>query len=366
MTLRRQLGGIATASTFGVMAAVLLASSNGMAGYRDDSFEALRTATTIVELHGSQGWAPVHFKTPGGAKGVAIDARRAIFEISNSRNPDPTEARTCDQGQQEVNRYPLVIEQQDRTAVVGGLFLSRVPQMSEWRATYCNSAAITFQGAPHGIIDGVRITGAWDAIRIGRDSPDLLVVNSWISNARDDAIENDFLQPATIRDTLIDGAFQGISVKPPKSSSGRAANGSAISLSGVVLRLREYPYKGEQRFGALLKSDAGAPASRVVNSVIAVDYAGGRSYPGYWTTTWSKLTDSSNNLFLWLSDAPIPDVVSPPLASFRVLKGEAARQAWARAKSNWINCHPRLARVPSDPRSNFAACVPGTWGAYTQ
>ena len=228
MTLRRQLGGIATASTFGVMAAVLLASSNGMAGYRDDSFEALRTATTIVELHGSQGWAPVHFKTPGGAKGVAIDARRAIFEISNSRNPDPTEARTCDQGQQEVNRYPLVIEQQDRTAVVGGLFLSRVPQMSEWRATYCNSAAITFQGAPHGIIDGVRITGAWDAIRIGRDSPDLLVVNSWISNARDDAIENDFLQPATIRDTLIDGAFQGISVKPPKRSSGRAANGSAI------------------------------------------------------------------------------------------------------------------------------------------
>jgi hypothetical protein len=360
----RSVGGIATASIFGVMAAAVVASTSRPSGYRDDSFEALRTATKVIELHGPQGWTPLHLRTPGGSNGIALDARRAIFEVSNSRNPNPTEALTCDQGQQEVNRYPLVIEQQDRTAVVGGLFLSRVPQTSEWRATYCNSAAITFQAAPDGIIDGVRITGAWDAIRIGRDSPHLLIRNSWISNARDDAIENDFLQPADIRDTLIDGAFQGISVKPPKSSSGRAANGATMSLSGVVLRLREYPYKGEQRFGALMKSDASAPASRVVNSVIAVDYAGGRSYPGYWTTTWSKLTDSSNNLFLWLSDAPIPDVVFPPSSSFKVLRGELARQAWARAKSNWINCHPRLSRLPSDPKSNFAACVPGTWGAY--
>jgi hypothetical protein len=362
-----RLLGIAAASVVaGGMAALVVASTHKMSGYHDDSYEALRTAARVVELDGSQGMARTNFTPPAGASAVALDARRATFMIANSRNSNPTAAQDCNYGTQPVNRYPLLIERQDRTAVVGGLFLSQVPQSSEWRVTYCNSAAITFQQAPNGIIDGVRITGAWDAIRAGRGSPNLLIANSWISNARDDAVEDDFLQSATIRDTLIDGAFQGISVKPRKDSVAGDASDQQVTLSGILLRLQEYPYKDERRFGALMKTDQRAPRSRVINSVIAVDYAGGQSYPQYWATSWSKLIDSSNNLFLWLSDEPIPDFVPRPPSSFRVLSGQAARDVWARAKSNWINCHPKLARLPSDPRSNPAACVPGTWGGFTE
>jgi hypothetical protein len=103
---------------------------------------------------------------------------------------------------------------------------------------------------------------------------------------------------------------------------------------------------------------------RIVNSVVAVDDRGGQSYPQFWQTGWAKLTDSSNNLFLWLSDTPAPDFVQPP-ASFRTLRGQEARDAWSRAKTNWINCHPRLARLPSDPRSDPGQCIPGTWGGFT-
>jgi hypothetical protein len=265
-----------------------------------------------------------------------------------------------------VNRYPLVVEQQDGTALVGGLFLSRVPQGLEWRATYCNSAAITFQEAPNGVVDGVRITGAWDAIRAGRGSPNLTITNSWISNVRDDAVENDFLQPATIRDVLIDGAFQGISVKPRKDSAAEDASDRSIILSGVLLRLREYSYKDGRRFGALLKSDFRAPRARITNSVVAVAFEGGTSYPQFWATSWAKLTQSSNNLFLWLSDAPIPATMPLPPASFHVLRGQAARDAWARAQSNWIDCHPKIARLATDQRSNPDHCVANSWGGFTE
>jgi len=336
-----------------------------MSGYRDDTYGALQAATRIVNLSGQQPLERFKFTPPTGASGSALDARRAIFTVANSRNPEPTADQDCNHGILPVNRYPLLIEQQDRTAIVGGLFLSRVPQSSEWRVTYCNSSVITFEGVPNGVVDGVRITGAWDAIRIGRGSPGLLIDNSWISNARDDAVENDFLQTGTVRDTLIDGAFQGISVKPRKDSDAGDASNQTVTLSGVLLRLQQYSYKEGRRFGALTKSDQRAPRFRVLNSVVAVDYADGQSYPQFWATSWSKLTGSSNNLFLWLSDAPIPDFVPLPPSNFRLLRGQAARDAWNRAKRNWINCHPKLARLPSDPRSNPDACIPNSWGGFT-
>lgn len=336
-----------------------------MSGYNDDTYKALQTARKVVNLRGPQAFERVKFMPPDGIGGVALDARGATFMVANSRNPKPTADQDCDQGNLPVNRYPLLIEQQERTAIIGGLFLGLVPQSSEWRATYCNSSAITFVEAPGGVVDGVRITGAWDAIRASRGSPGLLVVNSWISNARDDTLENDFLQSLTIRDTLVDGAFQGISVKPRKNSDMGDASNQTVTLSDVLLRLQEYNYKEGRRFGALAKSDQRAPRFRVTNSIVAVDYAGGGSYPQFWATSWSKLTGSSNNLFLWLSDAPIPDFVPLPPSSFRVLKGQAARDAWKQAKSNWINCHPKLARLPSDPRSNPDACVPNSWGGFT-
>jgi hypothetical protein len=346
-------------------ASVLVLATTKMPAYSDDTYQVLGTARHVIKLNGEQGMTRVKPASPDGTGEVAVDARGAVFTIANSRNPSPDAVHNCEYGTQPVNRYPLLIENQDRTAVVGGLFLSDVPQSSEWRASYCNSAGITFQGAPNATVDGVRITGAWDAIRAGRDSPKLQILNSWISNARDDAVEDDFLQSATIRDTLIDGAFQGISVKPRKDAQAPDASDQQLTLSGILLRLREYPYKDERRFGALLKSDARAPRSRLVNSVVAIDYAGGQSYPQFWATSWSKLVDSSNNLFLWLSDEPMPAFLPAPPPSFRVLKGRPAREAWARARTNWINCHPKLARLPSDPKSDPRACTPGTWGGFT-
>jgi len=350
----------------GGLAALLPAWAGNISAYHDDTFGTLLTARRVVELRGDENFERVKFTLPRGARGVALDLRKATFVVASSRNPIPTAANDCDHGVLPINRYPLVIEQQDRTAVVGGLIKGSVPQSSDWRATYCNSAAITFERTPNGVVDGIRITNSWDGIRLGRDSSGLLIANSWISNARDDAIENDFLQSATILDTLIDGASMGVSVKPRKTSVAASADDQLVTLSGVLLRLREYSYEGGPRYGALAKSDPRAPRLRLVNSIVAVDSSGGQTFPKSWTAGWSKLTGSTNNLFLWLSDAPIPDFLPLPPSSFQVLRGQAARDTWTRARNNWINCHPKVARLPSDPRSDAARCVAGIWGGFTE
>lgn len=332
--------------------------------YWDDSFDMPRQAR-VMKIHGDQGFNGLKFSPRKLSGNTLLDLRDAHFHVANSRNGQPTAAFNCDHGTLPVNRYPLVIEHMEGVAVIGGLFLGQVPQTAEWQATYCNSAAITFNNAAHGRIDGVRITGAWDGVRLSEGAKGLIVTNSWISSARDDAFENDFLHSASISDTLIDGAFQGISVKPRRGSLLGDASNELVTLSGVLLRLSQYDYKDQPRFGALLKSDGRAPKLRVLRSVVAIEHRDAGSYPQFWRTTWSKLHESSNNLFLWLSDVPVPAFVAPPPGSFKVLTGNAARQAWKSAKTNWINCHPKLAHLPTDPPSNPRACVANTWGGFS-
>lgn len=346
--------------------ALVTAATKGRMGYSDDTHASLSSGATTQVLRGQLGMQRVDFGSPRSAStGSALDARAAVFTVANSRNPNPRPGADCNSGLLPTNPYPLRIISQDRAILVGGLFVSRVPWSAEWRASYCNSAVMFFRDSPNGIVDGVRITGAWDAIRASRGAPNLTVTNSWISNVRDDALENDHLQPATISDTLIDGAFQGISVKPSDDSPVGDASNVLVTLSGVLIRLPALPYKDRNPFGALAKSDARSPRLLVRNSVVAVDSAGSDTFTRYWQTGWSKLVDPSNNLFLWLSDTPVPADLPLPAAGFRVLKGPAAREAWKRAKRNWIDCHPKLARAAGDPPSDPKSCVAGTWGGFT-
>ena len=346
------------------VAAVVTASTLPKGRAADEPYGAAQGGGKVITLRGDQGMEPVKLPAEPSSGPLTIDARRAVFTVANSRNPHPTAAQTCEEGSLPTNRYPLTIEDQARVTLVGGLFLSRVPQASEWRASYCNSAAISFRRAPDSRVDGVRIAGAWDAIRSASGSPGLKISNSWISNVKDDAVEDDYLHSVAIEDSLIDGAFQLLSVKPASSSKIGDSSANLVTLSGVVFRLSEYPYKGKQLFGALAKSEERSPRIAIRNSVLAVDYAGGRTYPHFWETSWEKIAGASNNLFLWLSDAPIPDAVPPPPAGFTVLRGQAARDAWNKARTNWINCHPNVARLPDDPKPNTADCISGTWGGF--
>ncbi|TIT62186.1 MAG: hypothetical protein E5W63_09505, partial [Mesorhizobium sp.] len=74
--------------------------------------------------------------------GATINARNASFTVANSRNRDPNAAMGCDEGPLPVNRYPVVIRNCPGVRFVGGRFDGQVPLTSDWRDTYCNSAAL--------------------------------------------------------------------------------------------------------------------------------------------------------------------------------------------------------------------------------
>lgn len=332
--------------------------------YYDDTYEILNSDVPREEISGEFGYDSYQFSGDNDDKPLALDLRDAVFTVANSRNSWPTTEFDCDYGSLPVNKYPLKIYGPDITSVIGGYFESEVPLESDWAPTYCNSAAIIFKDSPSSEVDGVRLMGAWDGIRPGRNSVNLTIRNSWISNVRDDAVENDSYFSLVFEDNLVDGAFQGISVHSGGDVLGTSQE--TVYVLGNVIKIKEYLYKGGQRFGALFKNEDTSPNSVIRDTVVAVEYFGGATFGRYWDRSWSKISDCSNNLFLWLSDEPIPDSVPAPPACFKVLSGAEAMAAWQQAKQNWIDCHPRVPRASDDPESVPEQCTPGTYGGYSR
>ena len=338
-------------------------NAQGEAAYYDDTHDILQTGIDIEVVSGDFGYEPFLFSGEDDGLEQALDARSASFIVANSRNPNPNDEFTCDFGWSSINPYPFRVYNPDLTTLVGGIINGEIPQESDWKNTYCNSAAVMFNNAACGTVDGLRITSAWDGIRAAEGSPNLKIKNSWISNVRDDAVENDNYLPLVFEDNLIDGAFHGISVHSGGDISNDA--GTTVNIYGSLIRIREYLYKGSQQLGALFKNEESSPTSVIHNTVVAVDYNGGEIFPKYWERSWSKIEECSNNLFLWMSDLPIPDSLPLPPACFTSLSGAEARAEWDKAKQNWINCHPKVARTASESASNPELCYEDDFGGYS-
>jgi hypothetical protein len=333
-------------------------------GYVDDTF-ARPAGVLVKKLDGEQPPEPLYFRPRDGRRHY-IEARGALFTISNSRNDSPSAARPCAVGPLPINRYPITIWSTEAATLAGGTFRGAVPQETDWQPTYCDSAAVILRDSPNATVDGVRISTAWDGVRVWTNSRSFVVENSWLSKVRDDAVEDDTLVGGRISDTLIDGTFMGLSLRPVRSAAATVGPGGRVDISGSLFRMAEYPYEGQWRLGALLKVDQHSPGVAIRNSVIAVDGPRGSAPVGrYWALGWDKVVASSNNLFLWLSDAPLPKKLALPRSGFRVLQGAPARAAWASARKNWIDCHPGVGRLPGDPASNPGQCRPGVWGGFT-
>jgi hypothetical protein len=343
---------------------MIAANAESEEAYFDDTHEILQSGIGTQVVSADFGYDSYLFSKTADGERLALDTRNADFIVANSKNSNPTSDLDCEMGPLPINRYPFKVYDADMTWIVGGIINGEVPQESDWKPTYCNSAGVIFKNSASNTVDGLRITSAWDALRAGPGSPELTVKNSWISNVRDDVLENDAFLSVTFEDNLVDGTFQGISVHSGGDIS--IDTGATIDVYGNVIRIREYLYKDRQQYGALFKNEASSPTSSIQNTVVAVDYKGGGTFSGYWERSWSKIEYCSNNLFLWLSDQPISSSVPLPPPCFRVLTGEEARAEWARAKKNWINCHPKVSRTPTDPVSNPEQCVENWFGGYSR
>ena len=291
-----------------------------------------------VNLAGDLGFEPQTIKDlPPKSE---VDARTAVFHVANSGNPLPTAQISCETGELPVNRYPLQIRDSPEVTLLGGLFSGEVPLLSEWQDTYCNSAGVLLRDSVGGTFDGLRLRRVWDAIRITERSSGFQLRGSWISEVRDDCIENDYMSGGLVEDTLFDGCFSGLSMRPPEGEE-RSPEGGPLVLRGVLLRMQPYPYKEQVQEGPPFKLDETKAEIEVYDSILAM---GDRNPVSQLRLTigWSRIGKCSGNLLLWTADTPWPKKFTMPPDCFRIVVGEEARAMLQEARRNWIDCHPLI------------------------
>jgi hypothetical protein len=190
----------------------------------------------------------------------------------------------------------------------------------------------------------MRMNLVWDGIRFDKGSPDFNVTQVWMTNVRDDCIENDHLLDGTIRDSLFDGCFAGISVATIDDNKARPT----VKVSDVLLRMQEYPYRGKMGHAMPIKIKVGGPKFAIKDSIFAVstdNLIGGKHAPVMWNT----VTECSNNTLLWLGEGDLPEIYGDVPDCFEVISGETAHQVWAKARADWIAEHPDIPRLEGDP-----------------
>lgn len=279
--------------------------------------------------------------------GATIDARNASFIVANSRNTDPGAMMGCDEGTLPVNRYPVVIRNCPGVHFIGGRFDGQVPLTTDWRDTYCNSAALLVRdGTANATIEGVRVRRCWDAIRFAEQADGFRLKGCWFSEVRDDAVENDYLLSGIVEDCLFDGCFSGISVDPA-SNDDRDGTGQTVLIDRTLIRMHAFLSKGEITHQAPIKAVDRSPRLRITGSVFALASANMRGFRRL-ERTWRLAIESRDNVLLWLPDEPIPSALPMPPSGFRVLTGANAREYWNKAHIQWVAAHQNVARFSDE------------------
>lgn len=291
-----------------------------------------------AKLTGSFGYNTHTLST--SLSNMTVDATESSWIVSNSANPNPDARTSYLEGSGQINKYALIVYNAGPNLTLkGGTIWGEVPQTSDWVYTYNNSAAVRVELAQAVTIEGWRIDKTWDAIRIQQGSSNFLINDVHISNNRDDAVENDAVLSGTIRDSLFDGTGVGISL-----GNGDHADGSmnTITLENTFVRLKAYLAYGEMSHGSPFKTDTGAPETtpdiRIVNSVIAIEDPGHSGFARL-KLAWENVVESRGNVFLNLSDKPLPPNYPLPPEGFTILQGQKAREYWEEAKAAWLDNH---------------------------
>ena len=277
---------------------------------------------------------------------ATIDARDAFFTVANSKNANPNAIIGCTLGTSQVNPYPLVIRNCPGVRFMGGRFNGEVPLTSDRQYIYCNSAALLVRdGTANATIEGVRARRCWDGIRFAEGANGFRLKGSWLSEIRDDAVENDYLVGGVIEDCLFDGCFAGISMDP--GSRDQDGTREIVWIDRSLIRMGAYLADGETTHQAPIKAADVSPGLRITGSIFALSAANMRGLRRL-ERTWQRMVESRDNALLWLPDGPVPSALPLPPSGFTVLTGASAREYWDKARRRWITEHPGVARFSDE------------------
>lgn len=294
-----------------------------------------------ITLTGNYGYEAYKLE---GVTATTIDATSAEWIVANMGA--------------NLNLYPVSVRDSNNVILSGGTIRGTVSLTLDWVDAYINSAAVYARNVDGMLIEDWTITKAWDAIRIrGTDADDFTIDNVWLSNVRDDGVENDDGLSGTIRNSLFDGVFVGISLGDGSTPD---QTDNVVTLENVLIRMESFLYKGEVTHQSIFKTTAGiSPGLRIHDSVFAIEDVSHQGL-GRLAIAWDSLISASNNYFLNLSDVPLPASYPRPPSGFTILQGAAARTFWAAARADWIAEHDAAAGVSDITGTSAANALMGT------
>ena len=223
--------------------------------------------------------------------------------------------------------------------VLGGTIQSST-QVKEFPRNYVKQKfqghALHVEGAgghPY-VVDGLRVDLAEDGIGMLGDN--FVVRNSWITNARDDCIENDFISAGRFEDSLF-SCYMGLSTEPTawiRQSLRRESLGPVV-FDGVLMRLKPLPDPVTPDIPDGVTHNriwkyAGTPPTplRLKNSVLLIEERGiARTHP------FPPDTQAENVTLVWLGSGPFP---SPVPAGVTVTTDLSV---WEQARADWLTRH---------------------------
>lgn len=253
-----------------------------------------------------------------GVESVTIDASDASWIVANVGD--------------DINRYPVSVYNGSDVSLVGGTIVGEVPLDTDWGATYVNSTAIMVKDSDNALVKDWKITQAWDGIRIRGDEKNTFTIDGvYMAGIRDDAVENDSGLSGTIKNSMFDGVFVGLSTADVNT----VANDNVVTLDNVLIRMESYEYRGEVTHISPFKVSSVSPDMKIYDTIIAIEDVNHVGMSRL-ETAWDKVVDASGNYYLNLSDEPLPANYPMPPKGFTVLQGEEARKFWESQKAEWL------------------------------
>jgi len=254
-------------------------------------------------------------------------------------------------GYPKASRYALLFGKRKpgvATCVVGGRVIGQQSRAHTWQTMkrQLDGDGLNFK-SQGGLVDGMRIDNVEDGIgAIGGDPTGITVRNVHLSYIRDDCIENDAVVNLLVQDSLLDGCFTGVSVRPgAQARPAPAPAGERTQLERVLLRLQPMPYSRQEAkckrdglgTGGFFKWSAWANQLVVEDSVLLAERIAARcsramSFP---KGTYRNVT------LVWLGPGDYPGKL--PAQGVTVTRDRAV---WDRAKADWLARHASTAGAP--------------------
>jgi len=321
---------------------------------------ATTRATTTTKAPRTATAAP-----PGTARPAAVASHCPAKDVSRHRGvvtervseSHPPNGRTFDlrgmtstaYGNSTVYALTFGITGSESTAgglcILGGVVRSSVSPGRTWDDLNdnVNGDALSFgTSSGVGVVDGLRADNVFDGISSHGDPPAQIVVrNVWFTNIRDDCIENDtHPKTLTVRDSLFDGCFVGISERPGSDDGWNRPTGTT-TLDHVLLRLEPMAYGTGCRYEQACTdgrghhvffkwSETATPSVVIRDSVLRMDRY---SINGPTPMRFPPGTRAERSVLVWLGPGAYPHPLPAGLTLTRDVR------VWERAKADWLCRH---------------------------